>query len=135
MKTNIGKNIDPYKLLSKYYDMCKGSFTNDLPLYFSVVEKDTKILEIGCGTGRILEVFLKKGYKISGTDISEEMLSVARQKLSSYFPERKLNLFNHNYITHPTKEKYDYILLSFYVFNYILSDDDQTIFLKIAYSS
>jgi len=41
-----------------------------------------KVLEIGCGTGRITEVLARWGANITATDISEEMLEVAQTRFS-----------------------------------------------------
>lgn len=40
-------------------------------------------LEIGCGTGKNTEWLLTKGQKITAIDLSEEMLTVAKNKISS----------------------------------------------------
>lgn len=42
-----------------------------------------KVLEIGCGTGRITEVLARWGTNITATDISEEMLEVAQARFSN----------------------------------------------------
>ncbi len=39
------------------------------------------VLEVGCGTGAHLDLFLKGGLKVTGVDISSPMLRVAKQKL------------------------------------------------------
>jgi ubiquinone/menaquinone biosynthesis C-methylase UbiE len=39
-----------------------------------------KLLEIGCGTGHWSEYFAGKGFAVTGVDISERMIAVARQK-------------------------------------------------------
>ena len=39
-----------------------------------------KVLDVGCGTGRYLQLF-NPGNELNGLDISDQMLSVARQKL------------------------------------------------------
>jgi ubiquinone/menaquinone biosynthesis C-methylase UbiE len=39
------------------------------------------VLEVGCGTGVHLEIFLREGMNVKGMDISPYMLRVARQKL------------------------------------------------------
>jgi len=41
------------------------------------------VLEVGCGTGIHLSLFLKEGMNVMGIDISPHMLRVARQRLSS----------------------------------------------------
>ena len=40
-------------------------------------------LEIGCGTGKNTEWLLTKGQKITAIDLSEEMLAIARTKISN----------------------------------------------------
>lgn len=44
---------------------------------------NNSVLDIPCGTGRIAELLLKKGFTVTGADISDEMISVARKKLRS----------------------------------------------------
>lgn len=39
-----------------------------------------KLLEIGCGTGHFSEYFTSKGFAVTGVDIAEPMVAVARQK-------------------------------------------------------
>lgn len=38
------------------------------------------LLDLGCGTGTMCELFAKKGYEIIGVDASEDMLNIAQQK-------------------------------------------------------
>ena len=42
--------------------------------------KETKILDIGCGTGRHSIELSKRGYSITGIDLSESLLNRAREK-------------------------------------------------------
>lgn len=57
-------------------------------LYNSVIDKVNnfnckKVLDVGCGTGTILSLLSKNdGISLSGVDLSEEMLSVAKKKLN-----------------------------------------------------
>jgi SAM-dependent methyltransferase len=39
-----------------------------------------RLLDLGCGTGRLLVPFARRGYRLLGVDLSAEMLAVARQK-------------------------------------------------------
>lgn len=50
--------------------------TNDLPA-------GARVLEVGCGTGRLLQELLPRGYLLHGVDASEGMLSVARERFAS----------------------------------------------------
>lgn len=40
------------------------------------------VLEVGCGTGRLLEALSSRGYRLHGIDTSEGMLAVARERLA-----------------------------------------------------
>ncbi|MCK4630146.1 MAG: class I SAM-dependent methyltransferase, partial [Bacteroidales bacterium] len=42
--------------------------------------KQTRILDIGCGTGRHSIELTKRGYQITGIDLSETLLNRAREK-------------------------------------------------------
>ncbi|PHA00960.1 SAM-dependent methyltransferase [Bacillus pseudomycoides] len=42
---------------------------------------DAKILDVACGTGNVTLPLVKKGYDVTGVDLSEEMLTIAQQKL------------------------------------------------------
>ncbi len=50
--------------------------------------KNLKILDIGCGTGRHSIELTKRGYNVTGIDLSEAMLNKARSKAA----EQKLNI-------------------------------------------
>ena len=119
---------NPYKLFAEYYDLYVGKFDSDLDFYLSYCSKTDNILEIGCGTGRILKHILENGFKITGIDISNEMLEKAREKLSSYEKSGQLSLINSNLKNRSLPERYDKILITFYTFNYII--DKPTDFLK-----
>ncbi|MDF1697340.1 MAG: class I SAM-dependent methyltransferase [Saprospiraceae bacterium] len=55
----------------------------DIPLIEDFLHLDDKILDLGCGYGRILVQLLSKGYNVYGLDISAAMLEAARQHLAS----------------------------------------------------
>ena len=45
----------------------------------SWIESDSQVLEIGCGTGTLAALISAQGSHVLGIDISEEMLSIARE--------------------------------------------------------
>lgn len=126
---------NPYKKLSKYYDIFKAKFTDDLDLYLILGNHKSNILEIGCKTGRILKAFLEIGYSITGIDLSNEMLAIAEKKLSKYIINGKLKLRLHDFDKSPLNEKYDYVMITYYTFNYLLNSKKQFKFLKNVYET
>lgn len=49
----------------------------------SWVKADTRMLDMGCGTGELLVLAARAGATVIGVDISEEMLSIARKRFQS----------------------------------------------------
>ena len=43
-------------------------------------DKDVEILDVGCGTGRHAIELAKRGYSVTGVDLSESMINKAREK-------------------------------------------------------
>lgn len=48
------------------------------------------VLDIPCGTGRITEFLLSKGFKLTGLDISGSMIDVAKERLKQFSNLEKL---------------------------------------------
>jgi SAM-dependent methyltransferase len=42
-----------------------------------------RLIDLGCGTGRLLVAFAKRGWRVLGVDLSAEMLTVAREKAAA----------------------------------------------------
>jgi SAM-dependent methyltransferase len=128
-------SIEAYKVFSEYYDSYVGKFNTDLNFYRTFSgDRSNRILELGCGTGRILKYLLDLGYSdITGVDISQDMLNKAQAKLSRYIQEKKLRLINHDFSEEKIDDSYNAILITFYTFNYIL--ENAASFLKNVYNS
>ncbi len=57
---------------------------NDIPFYIEYAKKcGGGVLELACGTGRVLIPLAKEGIKITGLDASKEMLNIARKKIDA----------------------------------------------------
>ena len=73
--------IDSYLVGSKYYD---GAYVKDLSdvNFYTDLAKQTggPVLEIGCGTGRVLLPTAQAGIEIHGLDNSQPMVDVLREK-------------------------------------------------------
>lgn len=73
-----------YALLARYYDLENADFTEDLPFWLELAEEyGDPILELGCGTGRVLLHLARRGHTVTGIDNSPEMLARLGAKLSA----------------------------------------------------
>jgi SAM-dependent methyltransferase len=65
----------------RHYDAKYKEFKADIPFYLRKVKRyGDPVLELGCGTGRIAIPLAEAGYKVTGLDASQPMLSEARRK-------------------------------------------------------
>ena len=78
---------------------------DELEFYLSYAEKDMKILEALCGSGRFFLPFYERGFDISGIDLSEEMLRKLREKA----PDAKV--IQADILKCDIEEKFDYIFI------------------------
>lgn len=71
-----------YENTFRFYDLIDIYFDNeDYRFYENFVKSEnSKILEIGCGTGRVSIWLSTYGYLVKGWDLSEYMLSVFNEK-------------------------------------------------------
>lgn len=74
---------DDYAFIADLYDFVPGyAHRGDVDFYLDYCRSaDGKILELGCGTGRVLIPIAESGCQITGLDFSEHMLNKCRQKL------------------------------------------------------
>lgn len=102
-------NIKNYygNLCTEMYEILHDKAPQDeLDFYLSYAEKNKKILEIMCGSGRFLVPFLEYGDNIRGVDFSVEML----EKLKLKAPEADVEYAD--IAEYTTNEQFDYIFIS-----------------------
>jgi SAM-dependent methyltransferase len=69
--------------LARYYDWEHASFGEDVTMYLGFAKRTGgPILELACGTGRLLAPLLADGLRVVGVDSSGEMLAAAREALA-----------------------------------------------------
>ncbi|MCS6824408.1 MAG: methyltransferase domain-containing protein [Cytophagaceae bacterium] len=76
------------------------------------------VLDIGCGSGHYCEAFLKQGKKVTGIDIAEGMLEIAKKKTKEYLEKGQVKYILDDYSTHTFDEKHDAACLTGF-FDYI----------------
>ncbi len=79
-----------------FYDLYSTGQDGDVAFYVEEAQRvASSVLEIGCGSGRVLIPVAQAGIPIVGLDRSETMLSIARQKVAELAPEvqQRIHLF------------------------------------------
>ncbi len=75
---------DQYAFVAEFYDYVSPyAGRQDIDFWVGTArECGGPVLEVGCGTGRVLIPTARAGIEVVGLDLSESMLSLCRQKLS-----------------------------------------------------
>ncbi|MGL5042508.1 MAG: class I SAM-dependent DNA methyltransferase [Culicoidibacterales bacterium] len=81
-----------YKIFASVYDdFSDEMFYNQ---WYQFVKRDLRgnenILDLGCGSGVMLKMLSSAGFNVSGVDLSEDMLVLAKQKLAGSNAENSL---------------------------------------------
>jgi SAM-dependent methyltransferase len=115
-----------YASLARYYDLENAAFTEDLDLWIELAEEHgDPILELGCGTGRVLLPLAQRGYAITGVDNSPDMLARLRDKLKSGRLKTAPILLEADLATFAVETRFALALMPFNTFMHLLSLEAQ----------
>ena len=74
--------MNDYDLIAPFYDIEHAHFDEDLSLYTNFAELcGGPLLELACGSGRLLVPLAREGYELTGVDNSASMLNLAQNAL------------------------------------------------------
>ncbi len=106
---------DFYNTIARYYDAENEAVTEDLDLYAELAEAaDGPVLDVGCGTGRVMLHLAVAGHRVQGIDLSAAMLERGRRKVKN-----RVDLADHvtfyegNALDYPFSEKYALIIVPY----------------------
>lgn len=92
------------------------------------------LVDIGCGTGRIVIPYAKKGFRCRGIDISEKMLSIARKR--ARVQNLDINFLCQNAVESKLpSNSFDYALVIFDMLSIIPGNESRMKLLKNLYQS
>lgn len=108
-----------YKMFAKYYDKFyqKKNYEKEVEFLENILPTNSRILDVGCGTGVHGELLEKSGYLVDGLDLNKEMLDIAKNRISG-------NLYCQNMLNIDINKKYDAIISMFAVINHLKEVDE-----------
>ena len=131
--------VDSYSVTAKYYEGAYAAKQDlvDLPFYLELAQQTVgPILEIACGTGRVLLPIARKGIDIHGVDNSLPMLKILRDRLAAEPNEvrRRVTLHEGDMRDFRLDAQYPLVIIPFRPMQHMLSAQDQVSALTTAAS-
>ena len=127
---NFDMRSNLYAKSAQFYDLVLNAsnpaIANDIDFYKRLIKPKTKVLDIGCGTGRVSIELYKHGCFITGIDLSEAMLSEFEKKLQqSPDMQAHINLHLADMTSFDLEKVYDWIIFPFRVFQGLKNDEQR----------
>jgi ubiquinone/menaquinone biosynthesis C-methylase UbiE len=113
---------------AQIYDLLYLDIRHDIPFYLEYAKRHgSPILEIACGTGRVLMPLAEAGYEVWGIDLSPSMLAKARQNASVLPVEvtERVHLVQADMRDFQLDLQFPLVLVPFRSFLVLLTVDDQ----------
>jgi len=108
--------------MARYYDACPAPF-DDVSFYLACLpHAQARVLELGCGTGRVLFQLVAQGAAVHGVDASVAMLTVCREKLQHAGMTAPLTLAD--ITTVDLGQQFDLIIAPFRVMQNLATDEE-----------
>jgi len=122
-------NSGDYDLIADLYDhTIHYAARPDIDFYIEQTrEVAGPILELGCGTGRILLPLAEAGHEMIGMDIADQMLDRCREKLARLprAVQDRVRLVHGNMVEIDLDETFPLVTLPFRPFHHLLTIDEQ----------
>jgi len=128
---------DSYQVIAKYYDGAYAAKQDlvDLPFYGDLAEQSRgPVLEIACGTGRVLLPIARRGIAIWGVDNSRPMLDVLTRNLARESQEVRNRITRHegDMRSFRLNQKFPLVMIPFRPMQHMFAVEDQIAALKTA---
>ena len=125
----ITSSHDDYAIAADLYD-CVVPYANRPDVAFYVDEARSAggaVLELGCGTGRVLIPTARAGLEITGIDASSSMLGICRQRLGAEPPEvqSRVTLIEADMRSFDLGRQFALATIPFRPFQHLVTVDDQ----------
>jgi SAM-dependent methyltransferase len=120
--------MNEYDVYAATYDVKYGEFTEDLPFYVEEARRaEPPVLELACGTGRVLIPVAQAGVRVVGLDTSPAMVQACRHKVVE-LPEEvqaRITLVEADMRDFAFDERFGLVYCPFRAFLHLMTTEDQ----------
>jgi len=99
-----------------------------------IARKNRTVLDVCCGTGQLLNLFLEWGFYATGLDSSEAMLNIAKLNNSEYMEKGKVEFLQEDAAHFSSENKFGLVTCVFDSVNHLENLNEVYSFLQSAYS-
>ena len=113
---------------SEIYDAYFTGIEGEVDFYVEeAMDCGGPVLELGCGTGRVLLPIARSGIEITGLDIDHDLLNLLRRKLVQEEKEvaDRVRVFEADMIAFHSDERYSIAIAPYRAFQHLLTSIDQ----------
>jgi SAM-dependent methyltransferase len=115
-----------YDVYARFYDLHFGDVDTDLFMIEQFAARyGSPILELACGTGRVLLPLARQGYQVTGVDVSPGMLEVARRKIAAENLTNRITLVEQDMRELDLDARFNLAFVAVNSFMHLLNTDDQ----------
>jgi len=75
----IKKTREDYNLIADDFARTRWNIWSEFNIFRDFIKEGDKILDVGCGNGRLLKVLKNKNIKYTGIDISKRLIEIAKK--------------------------------------------------------
>jgi SAM-dependent methyltransferase len=120
------RRVNPFDQLARYYDWEHNDYDADVPLFLDFARRTGgPILEVACGSGRLLAPLLELGERVVGLDNSGPMLQQARKTLDTAGLLRRASLHEADVRRFSLDERFQLVIFGLDSFGLLLTPEDQ----------
>ena len=110
-----GKANDPdeYAPHARFYDLEHADYQEDIATYagFAAHVGKEGVLELACGSGRLMLPLAASGARVTGVDLSPTMLNLAREKVTEAGLEERIRLVHGDMRTVRLDRRFDLVII------------------------
>ena len=118
--------MNDYDLIAPFYDIEHARFDEDVNLYINFAEMcGGPLLELACGSGRLLVPLACEGYALTGVDSSRSMLNLAQHALEKAGVAEQCTLVQENMRTVRLGQKFRMALIALGSFGHVCTRKEQ----------
>jgi SAM-dependent methyltransferase len=118
--------LEAMNRVARFFDADYAGYADDIPAIEGfALRTGGPLLELGCGTGRALIPLAQKGYRVTGVDLSPEMLRLAGDKARAARVTKRVTLIQGDYADAPLEGPYAFAFVLMNTFLHLLTMQDQ----------